>query len=164
MIRRNPSARPFFSLGYQLRQLGEFIEELVEADVDVVVDVRETAWSHKRGFSKSQLTAALADHGIDYIHARFAGNPKELRRSAPAHADCLRMYGEYLDEHPEVLSQLTELVAELPEEAVTCFICYERHPGDCHREVLLDRWSAHLGNTLEVKHLGVGGAPRFVKE
>jgi uncharacterized protein (DUF488 family) len=60
--------------------------------VDVLVDVRETAWSHKPGFSKRGLEGALRVHGIAYVHARFAGNPKGLRVGAASHEECLRLY------------------------------------------------------------------------
>ncbi len=46
------TAPTLFTLGYQQRSLDEFVALLLEASIDVLVDVRETAWSHKPGFSK----------------------------------------------------------------------------------------------------------------
>src|SRR5205823_6116594 len=68
-----------YTLGYQQRSIDEFVEILDESGIDVLVDVRETAWSHKPGFSKSGFASALAARGIEYVHAEFAGNPKWLR-------------------------------------------------------------------------------------
>ncbi|MHB1329333.1 MAG: DUF488 family protein [Gemmatimonadales bacterium] len=40
------------TIGYEKRSLDEFSELLRSSGVEVVLDVRETAWSHKPGFSK----------------------------------------------------------------------------------------------------------------
>src|SRR5450756_497309 len=47
-----------FTLGYQQRTITEFVALAREACVDVIIDVRETAWSHKPGFSKAALLAS----------------------------------------------------------------------------------------------------------
>ena len=151
-----------FTLGYQLRELDEFIAELRQACVDLVIDVRETPWSRKRGFSKAALREALADAGIAYEHARFAGNPKELRRGAEDHDDCLRQYAAYLDGCPEILDKLTDLLTESDRGLRrVCLVCYERHPADCHRTILLDRWSRRRRTDVHIKHLAPSGAPRL---
>jgi uncharacterized protein (DUF488 family) len=81
-----------YTLGYQQRSIDEFVEILDESAINVLVDVRETAWSHKPGFSKSGFATALAARGIEYVHADFAGNPKWLRSNANSHGECLEWY------------------------------------------------------------------------
>ncbi|MDR1430587.1 MAG: DUF488 domain-containing protein, partial [Propionibacteriaceae bacterium] len=44
-----------------------------------LVDVRQTPISRKRGLSKTALGAALSEAGIDYIHLRELGNPRDNR-------------------------------------------------------------------------------------
>lgn len=95
-----------FSLGYQLRSIDEFVGLLDDSGVSVVVDVREVPWRRKCGFSKSALREALQASGIGYEHARFAGNPKELRRTARSHEDRLVDYAAYLDERSDVVAEL----------------------------------------------------------
>ena len=154
-----------YSLGYQLRDLEAFIQELSDAGVNAVLDVREVPWSRKRGFSKRQLSDGLAASGIEYLHARFAGNPKELRRSAPSHAECLRRYEQHLEASPDVLDQLDEMILPLLAQGDrVCLMCYERHPNDCHRSVLLRRWVDRLDKPVQVLHLGPDGAERLIKE
>ena len=56
------------TIGYEKRTIEEFLELLRESEIDVLIDVRETAWSHKPGFSKTAFSAALdgiAGAGID---------------------------------------------------------------------------------------------------
>ena len=148
------------SLGYQLRSVEEFVGALEEAGVGVVVDVREVPWSRKRGFSKTALREALDASGIEYEHARFAGNPKAIRRNAESHASCLYDYAAYLDERPDVIAELEALVGgHLDGGRNVCLVCYERHPHDCHRATLIERLRAV--RQVEVEHLGPDGAPRL---
>ena len=134
---------------------------LGEAEIDVLVDVRETAWSHKPGFSKSGFEAALSAHGIEYVHAKFAGNPKWLRSNADSHKECLDWYGWYLGEFGEIVESFDDLVARLHKAGKrVCITCFERHADDCHRAILADRWR-EMGNR-SVEHLAVDGCERLL--
>ena len=150
-----------FTLGYQQRTLAEFVSILVESRIDVLVDVRETAWSHKPGFSKSALQDVLAASGIEYIHADFAGNPKWLRANADSHRECLEWYSWYLDEFKEIVPAFEQLLAEqLRERKRVCVTCFERHADDCHRAILAAQWQAR--GARKVKHLATGGCERLL--
>jgi len=152
-----------FTIGYEQRSLDEFVELLLEAKIDVLIDVRETAWSYKRGFSKSPLTTALTAVGIEYIHASFAGNPKPFRAVASSHAECLSLFAGYLDESADILGAFELLIQSVHAEGRrACLTCYERHPGDCHRGILAERWAAH--QRRRVVHLAPEGTPRRVTE
>lgn len=149
-----------FTLGYEKRSLDEFIELLCRARIDVLIDVRETAWSHKPGFSKSALQSNLAAAGIEYVHARFAGNPKHLRSAAATHADCLASYERHLGQNPEILSEFAELVTGLQQDGRrVCIACFERHPDDCHRGILASKLKAL--RRARIQHLAPTGCPRL---
>lgn len=153
-------AMPLCTIGYEKRSLDEYIDLLLESGVEVIVDVRETAWSHKPGFSKTAFSTALSAAGIEYVHLRVAGNPKWLREAAGNHAECLELYRSYVQHHPEVLECLRETLREHGVShrriALTCF---ERHPGDCHRGILAAEWAAT--GRHEVLHLNPDGCKRL---
>lgn len=150
-----------FTLGYQQRSQDEFVRLLIEAAVDVLVDVRETAWSHKPGFSKRGLEEALRGQGIAYVHARFAGNPKYLRENAASHEECLRLYADHLEANAAILEMFDELVGRLLDAGKrVCVSCYERHPDDCHRGLLAERWRS---GAREVEHLGADETCRLLR-
>jgi uncharacterized protein (DUF488 family) len=150
-----------FTLGYQQRSLEEFTSILRDAAINVLVDVRETAWSHKPGFSKTVLQAALAANGIEYIHAQFAGNPKWLRANADSHRECLDWYSWYLGEHDEIVPAFEHLVsAYFSQGKRVCVTCFERHADDCHRAILAAEWQER--GSRRVKHLAVEGCARLV--
>ncbi len=141
-----------FTLGYEKLSVGEFIELLRAAGIDVLVDVRDSPWSRKPGFSRKPLERALAAAGIEYIHAKFAGNPKHLRESAKSPEVALARYGRHLDENPAILDEFSALVAELHGRGErVCITCLERDPKDCHRGILASRWRERIGG--EVIHL-----------
>ena len=151
-----------YTIGYQQRSLEEYIAVLRGAGIDVLVDVRETAWSHKPGFSKSAFQSALEEAGIEYIHAPFAGNPAWLRHGADTHTECLEWYDWYVGEFSEVIDALEDLVGQIHAEGKSAALtCFERHSGDCHRGILAERWAARgIGRTVE--HLATDGCPRMV--
>jgi uncharacterized protein (DUF488 family) len=152
-----------YTIGYERQSIQAYIAALTRAGVTVVVDVRLTAWSYRRDFSKTSLTQALALAGIAYFHADFAGNPKEIRMSARTHAECLIAFSEYLDEADYVLDLLDVLLGDLHCAGETvCLTCYERHPDDCHRGILASRWAAT--RPVRVEHLEADGLPRRAPE
>jgi uncharacterized protein (DUF488 family) len=141
---------PLLTIGYEKRSIAEYVRMLVENRVDVVMDVRETAWSHKPGFSKAALDSALGAAGIRYLHVPELGNPKWLRASAADGSESLALYRAYVEGHPELLDGLE---ATLREEGVArrriALTCFERLPADCHRGVLAELWSERSGRTVE---------------
>jgi hypothetical protein len=153
-----------FTLGYEKRDLDAYLELLTGARVGVLVDVRETAWSYKPGFSRDPLRHAVERAGIAYEHAAFAGNPKALRASAPTHAACLAAYGRHLDVHPGVVERLDALLADHAAAGrAACLTCFERHPDDCHRAILAARWVAAAPAHRASTHLAPDGCPRLVR-
>lgn len=142
------TAHRVFTLGYEKRNVESFIRILMDAGVQTVIDVRETPWSHKPGFSKSPFEAALAKCGIAYVHAKFAGNPKAIRSGFTNPEDCLRAYKQHLRKRPVIVDELADLIEEHP---VPCLVCFERVPQGCHRGILAEALKKH---GMSIRHLG----------
>lgn len=150
----------WFTIGYQGRSLVELVSLLGGHDVAAVVDVRDVAWSRRPDFCKSRLRAALVAAGIHYEHARFAGNPRVLRRQGGTHADSLRRFDRYLTGKPEVIAELDALARAIV--GGVALLCYERHPADCHRALLLKHWREATEDTRSrIVHIEPDGAQRF---
>ena len=127
-----------FTLGYQGATLETYIGTLKSAGIDLVVDVRETAWSYKPGFSKTALSTALQSAGINYLHLRSAGNPSENRKTAKSSKECLARYKKHLRSNRGCLDELGQLITQHSKKKErVCLTCFERHPEECHRSVLL---------------------------
>lgn len=76
-----------YTVGYEGRSIGEFLELLKSHGVEHLVDVRDAPISRKPGFAKTSLSAALAAVSIRYTHARALGCPKPIRARQNASPD-----------------------------------------------------------------------------
>jgi uncharacterized protein (DUF488 family) len=130
--------------------LDSFLQALREADVGLVLDIRQRrgvrgsdyAWANAK-----RLEAALWDAGIAYMHAPELAPTTELRqlqyaederlgegkrsRSVLAPAYVERFTREILDE-----ANLDRLLEVMPNDAVTALLCVERDPEACHRSLV----------------------------
>jgi uncharacterized protein (DUF488 family) len=142
-----------------------FMRTLRDAGVRRLIDVRqrrgvrgpEYAWANS-----ARLQAALAEAGIDYVHARELAPTTELRRLqyaedarqgvgkrsrvelAPAYVE--RYTREILD-----AADLSTLVAALPEEGAAALMCVERDPEACHRSLVAARVATV--EDIDIEHL-----------
>jgi uncharacterized protein (DUF488 family) len=141
---------PLYTIGYEKRSIDEYVRILVENHIDVVMDVRETAWSHKPGFSKAAFEEALGSAGIRYVHVPELGNPKWLRATAADHAETLALFRAYVEGHPELHEGMDgALQDEGVEHRRIALTCFERHPRDCHRGILAELWSERRRRPVE---------------
>ena len=128
-----------YTLGYQGVDVDSYVQKLKAAGVGIVADVRETPWSHKRSFCKNVLSSELSKAGIEYVHVKSAGNPKENRRTAINMADCLRRYKDYLRDNPAGVVDLLQVVRTAAARNLpVCLTCFERDVHDRHRSILVD--------------------------
>jgi uncharacterized protein (DUF488 family) len=100
------------TIGYEGATVGAFTAALAQAGVELVLDIRAAPISRKKGFSKNQLAAHLAEAGIAYRHLRGLGTPKRGREAA--RAGDLETFEQVFREHmtgPEALLDLGEAIA-----------------------------------------------------
>ncbi|MPY94136.1 MAG: DUF488 family protein [Acidimicrobiia bacterium] len=137
----SPAAVTIVSIGYEDRTLEELVEDLAGAEVEVLVDVRMTPSSRKRGLSKGALAAALAEGGIEYRHAPELGNPRD-NRSAFGGAS-VELGRERYRQHLEYQGLgAYEAVVALARERRVALLCVERDERRCHRGCITDRAQA----------------------
>jgi len=133
-------SKKLFTIGYEQTPANAVLDELEQAGVKLLVDVRAVASSRRPGFSKSQLAAGLDERGISYVHLRGLGTPKEGRLAARAgQYDTLeKIYAKHL-KTPQAKEELDELSALVKKSGPVCILCYERDHLHCHR-----RWIAEI--------------------
>lgn len=128
-----------FTIGYEAKTQAEFLDELADAGVKLVIDVRAVAASRRPGFSKTALSLGLKERGIDYLHLRALGTPAAGREAARAGriAEMRRIYAGQLDtpEASFAFEQALEAAAARP----SALLCYEREAPGCHRSMLAER-------------------------
>lgn len=141
------------TIGYEKAQLEHFIGTLQAAGIDVLIDIRDRAQSRRKGFSKTALSNRLSDAGIEYLHFRNLGDPKEGREAARAGDIALfrRIFGQVM-KGSAARSDLAK-IADLAQDKAVCLLCYERDHKQCHRKIVADELETTLG--VKTKHLGV---------
>lgn len=141
-----------WTIGYERLLPPELLNELVDAGVQRVLDVRFRPQSRRPGMSKTRLGELLGEHGIAYEHRRALGTPADIR--ALFHkGDLERARAAYLA-HVEATAseELDVLAAELDGPVRTALLCLEADPAGCHRRVLTEALRARRGD-LEVVDL-----------
>jgi uncharacterized protein (DUF488 family) len=130
-----PKAKKLFTIGYEQTPPRAVLDELAQAGVKLLVDVRAVASSRRPGFSKSQLAAGLDERGIAYLHLRGLGTPREGREAARSGKfDALhRIYAKHL-KTPQAKEELDELSSLVLKSGPVCILCYERDHLHCHRQ------------------------------
>jgi uncharacterized protein (DUF488 family) len=144
-----------YTIGYEGASLHDFIATLRSVGVRRLVDVREIALSRRKGFSKTALSQALNNAGIEYFHFKALGDPKAGREAARAGriSEFREIFNAHLSNEKAKLA-LAEL-AELASEKTSCFLCFERNHTECHRTIVADR--IRRRTRLTVRHIGVTG-------
>jgi uncharacterized protein (DUF488 family) len=143
------------TIGYEGAALQAFIDTLLAAKVNLLLDVRELPISRRKGFSKSALSEALRAAGIEYRHEKKLGSPTPIRKKL--HAD--GNYAAFFESFTEYLATQDELIGRLKTELSgnVALMCYERDPSTCHRSVVAkaltvvaDQRPVHLGVRQDV--------------
>jgi uncharacterized protein (DUF488 family) len=146
-------AKKLFTIGYEQTPAKSVLDELDQAGVKLLVDVRAVASSRRPGFSKSQLAAGLDERGISYLHLRGLGTPKDGREAARSGKyDVLRrIYSAHL-KTAQAREELDELSALVKKSGPVCILCYERDHAHCHRkwiaEIIEDRDGVKIENLV----------------
>ena len=136
------------SVGYEGRTAQSLVQLLVDAGVDVVVDVRLTPLSRKPGLSKTRLSELLAEAGVEYRHLRALGNPRENRAPFGDGRVALGVRrSRKLLEQPASSADLEELV-ELTQTRRVAVLGFERDHDRCHRQVVTDEATARSAAPL----------------
>ncbi len=135
---------PISSIGYEGLSIEQFISILKEEKITRIVDVREHAFSYKKGFSKTPLMNVLSADGIQYVHFREIAPPRELRKHYETLGDfpgfCMA-YKEFLESIPDKMEHfLTSL------QPGDCLLCFEKDLEKCHRSVLKSFIKAHVND------------------
>jgi uncharacterized protein (DUF488 family) len=133
-------SKKLYTIGYEQTPARAVLDELEQAGIKLLVDVRAVAASRRPGFSKNQLKAGLDERGISYLHLRGLGTPKDGRIAARSgQFDTLhKIYTKHL-KTPQAREELDELSALVKKSGPVCILCYERVHLHCHR-----RWIAEI--------------------
>ena len=146
-------AKKLFTIGYEQTPAKSVLDELEQAGVKLLVDVRAVASSRRPGFSKNQLAAGLDERGISYLHLRGLGTPKSGREAARSgnFGVLHKIYAAHL-KTAQAKEEMDELSALVKKSGPVCILCYERDHAHCHRQwiakIIEDRDGVKIENLV----------------
>lgn len=142
-----------YTAGYENRTIEDFIRRLQVHKIRILVDVREVPASRKPGFSKNKLSEHLNSANIKYVHVKELGSPKALREKLKEDNNYdlfFAEYGKYLKTKLDIVKNLHR---DIVSHELSCIMCFEREPSQCHRKVVADKIKELDGNGLVVSHI-----------
>ena len=136
----------YFSIGYEGKDIDEFLNILIQNNITTLVDVRKNAFSMNFCFIKNKLSKFLEDAGINYVHFPELGIESEDRKNLKTRKDYDNLFAEYTKNLCSKQDKLKELI-ELGKKEKIAFMCFEADHSYCHR--------GQIANYLEKQNLGV---------
>lgn len=124
-----------YTIGYEKRNIEEYLKILKNNNIQILIDVRERAWSYKKDFCKTKFQSHLNENGITYLHHKDLGNPKVFRKNISDRKKTLSLYENYLKKTRKGLREL-ENVLENSKQKV-CLTCFEKEHLECHRSIII---------------------------
>lgn len=139
---------PIATIGYERAPLGDVINRLRAAEVELLIDVRAIAASRRPGFSKTVLAGSLDEAGVSYLHLRDLGTPKAGRQAARAGrtSEMRAIFERHLA--TEGATAALAHAAELSRDARVCLLCYEADAACCHRAIVAERMAEITGQPI----------------
>src|ERR1700684_3744517 len=118
-------ANKLFTIGYEQTPSKAVLDQLEQAGVKLLIDVRAVVSSRRPGFSKNQLAAGLDERGISYLHLRGLGTTQAGRAAAGSgkYQALHRIYAKHL-KTPQARQDLDELSALVKQAGPVCLLCY----------------------------------------
>lgn len=140
--------RTISTIGYEGATIERFIAALRHASVDLLIDVRDVPLSRKKGFSKNQLSEILYSCGIEYVHLRGLGDPKEGREAARAGNYTLFevIFGRHM--RSDMAARDLETASSLVRDHRACLMCFEADYEKCHRSIVAAHLASMTGLTV----------------
>lgn len=158
---RIAEARPSHSepglltIGYEGKCLEEYLNQLIQAGVTLLCDVRQNPISRKYGFSKGTLSNACVGVGIRYEHVPKLGIASDQRRNLKTQTDYDALFTLYarttLPHQQATLSRIRQWMAD--ERHRVALTCFEQLPHQCHRHCVAKALEQYGGRKLAVTHL-----------
>lgn len=127
-----------YTIGYEGKEIVEFIEILKNKKIEILIDIREFPISRKKDFSKKNLKKYLVKENIQYFHFKDLGTPKDLRNKVRKNKNYNLFFKEYrrlLNYRKNIFNDLLKII----DGKIVCLICLEKDYRICHRKIICEK-------------------------
>ena len=151
----NHTGPALLTIGYEGKCLEGYLNQLLQAGVMLLCDVRRNPLSRKYGFSKGTLSKACEGVGIRYEHLPELGIDSEKRRNLETQNDYDALFStyerEYLPHQKTALDRIRRWL--LDDQQRVALTCFEELPQQCHRHCVAKVFEGSDDGRLELVHL-----------
>jgi uncharacterized protein (DUF488 family) len=143
-----------FTVGYEGWLVDGFLNLLLRAGIQHVIDVRSNPIARRYGFHKRTLDRLCGKVQIKYSHFPQLGILSDLRHGVETTSQYEALFSRYeadiLPREGKAVAQVAALMNERP----SVLMCMEADPSRCHRSRLASAVAGATG--LPIHHLGDG--------
>ena len=122
----------FFTIGYEGKDIDQFLNSLISNQIEVVIDIRKNPFSMNFTYIKDALRKKLKDAGIDYLHIPELGIESVDRKNLNNKEDYERLFEKYKQTLP-IKEVYINRIIELGIEKRIALLCFEADSNFCHR-------------------------------
>ncbi|MBI2136586.1 DUF488 family protein [Candidatus Woesearchaeota archaeon] len=122
----------FFTIGYEGKDIDQFLNALVGNKIELLIDVRRNPFSMNFAYIKDALQKKLKNLGIDYLHIPELGIESEERKNLNTKADYEELFAKYRQTLPLKEVYITRII-ELGTTKRIALLCFEADCNFCHR-------------------------------
>jgi len=136
----------FFLIGYEGRDIDEFLNILIQNNIEILVDIRANPHSMKFNFIGTRIKKFIEKVGIQYKSIPELGIESEKRKQLNTKSDYIELFLQYrkgLEAKTEFLNE----IIRLGKKYRIALMCFEKDPNFCHR--------GQVGEVLQENHYQV---------
>lgn len=136
------------TIGYERRDIAEFLAILRRSRIKALVDVREIPLSRKPAYRSRALEKTVESAGIRYVSLPKLGAPKAIRDQLQASRDYRSFFSAYR-RHLRGADSSLEQLRLVAEETRTAILCLEQDAERCHRHVVAQKLARRMSASVE---------------
>ncbi len=137
-----------YTVGYEKRDAEGLLAVLVDAGIDVLVDIRERPVSRNRQFSAGALAACCEETGVGYESWTALGSTEHQRDMLRETGDCAEFRKRFRDLVVRGRDEEMLRLARLAKRKTIALLCYERAHEECHRCIVSELLAESIDATV----------------
>ncbi|WP_458123216.1 DUF488 domain-containing protein [Paenibacillus sp. Z3-2] len=140
------------TIGFAKKSLEQFVTLIKDANVTNLIDTRLNNTSQLSGYAKkNDLSYVMKLVGISYKHDVMLAPTEDI---LSAYKKKLMSWDEYEKQYVGLLEKrkVENRIDDILQEEVTCFLCSEDKPHNCHRRLLAE-YLNNYKKEIKVTHL-----------
>ncbi|MCY4569535.1 MAG: DUF488 family protein [Candidatus Poribacteria bacterium] len=138
-----------YTAGYEGLHIDGFLNILLEAGIQQVIDVRCNPVSRRYGFHKSTLSNLCKRLKIQYRHVPEVGIPSESRANLQQPSDYTKLFQNYKEKVLTTQQDVIKKIADWVKSQPSVLVCMEANPCFCHRSHLAVQIANHTKFPIE---------------